>query len=339
MILQRILWIPWLAVVGVLACHGSRLPGSDATNPELPGPLGDGNVADGDVPNLPDSGELDFSSEKQSHDAPQEALDSLPVDPGGNDFGLADPSSEPGPDLILADPGTGDSEGLDRANADLGTPDTSSADNPIFRAAELRVVHPDFCFETGSGICSPATSLINDYLASAIGDPTDPLNLLFRLIPFLVQRPETDLLVGSGPCSFMGSIPIACAFSPSQPPTVFEGPLFLPHGCGPSSQPVPCFETAPKKVEMYFMGLFVAMHQAIVSGWIESGVAGLRITHGVLKGYVPVNTTKSLLFEIPGWGMVTLYDLVKHNPVVDQGGVKTFRFEFRFQADALAYLD
>ncbi len=189
------------------------------------------------------------------------------------------------------------------------------------------------------GGCAVDTAMVNDFLAAAVEDPADPVNLLLRFVPFEIGDPPGDLFVGGGPCQFIGATPIACAFSATDEPAVFEGPLLLPDGCGPPGHPVPCFETPERKVEMWFMGTFLAMHRARVSGVARDGPGGSRVTHGVLRGHVPVNTTKAFQIALPGGLVVSLHDLVKHNAVVDLDGVKTFLFELRFRADAVAYLD
>lgn len=319
-----------LAVAGV-GCHGSRPSGADVITLDVPGQDPGDGLADVDPGIAPDPGWTDPSRDGTPDGATPDpaTFDPSVPDIGLHDPGPLDPGGDPGRDLAIPDPGPGD----------LGIPDGTPADNPIFRASELVVVAPDFCLQTGGGGCAVDTTMVNGFLASAVGDPEDPLNLLFRFVPFEIGDPNADLFVGGGPCQFIGAIPIGCAFSATDEPAVFEGPLFLPDGCGPFGHPVPCFETPEKKIEMWFMGTFLAMHRARVSGWIETGPGGVRVTHGVLRGHVPVNTTKTFQIALPGGAVVSLYDLVKHNPVVDLDGVKTFVFEFRFRADAVAYLD
>ncbi len=319
-----------LAATGV-GCHGSRLSGADVINLDVPGQDRADGLADADPGIAPDPGWSDPSRDERPDGAiPDPAtLDPVLPDIGPHDPGPLDPAGDPGRDLAIPDPGPDDP----------GLSDVTPPDNPIFRASELVVVAPDFCLQTGGGGCAVDTAMVNAFLAAAIGDPADPLNLLLRFVPFSVGDPDADLYVGGGPCQFIGATPIGCAFSATDEPTVFEGPLFLPDGCGPPGHPVPCFETPEKKIEMWFMGTFLAMHRARVSGWIETGAGGVRLTHGVLRGHVPVNTTKAFQITLPGGVVVSLYDLVKHNPVVDLNGVGTFAFEFQFRADALAYLD
>ncbi len=318
-------------VVGGAGCHGTRSPGGDVVNLDLPGQDWGEGLADTDPGTGPDPGEPDAVRD-ETVDIPMSDdgfSDTTLVDPGP-----LDPGAEPGHDLARPDAGP-----FDLGIPDPGPPDAPPQDDPIFRASELVVVAPDFCLQTGGGGCAVDTTMVNAFLASAVGDPEDPLNLLFRFVPFEIGDPDADLFVGGGPCQFIGATPIGCAFSATDEPAVFEGPLFLPAGCGPPGHPVPCFETPEEKIEMWFMGTFLAMHQARVSGWIETGPGGVRITHGVLRGHVPVNTTKAFRIALPGGLVVSLHDLVKHNPVVDLDGVKTFVFEFRFRAGAVAYLD
>ncbi len=325
----------FLSLAGV-GCHGSRLPGVDVIALDLPGQDPGDAFADVDGWAAPDPGGLDPSTDGIPDAAMPDPATGDPIVPdlGPHDPGPLDPGGDLGRDLAIFDPGPGD-PGI----FDPGIPDATPPDTPVFRASELAVVEPDFCLQTGGGGCAVDTAKVNAFLASAVGDPKDPLNLLLRFVPFEIGDPDVDLFVGGGPCQFVGATPIGCAFSATDEPAVFEGPLFLPDGCGPPGHPVPCFETPEEKVEMWFMGTFLAMHRARVSGWIETGPAGVRITHGVLRGHVPVTTTKTFQIALPGGLVVSLYDLVKHNPVVDLDGVKTFVFEFRFRADAVAYLD
>lgn len=331
--MRRRWFLPLVATMAAtsMGCHGSRLSGADVINLDVPGQdRGDG-LADVDPGIAPDPGGSDPSWDGRPDGAIPDPGTPDPIlsDIGPHDPGPLDPGGDPGRDLVSSDPGPGDP----------GLPDAAPPDDPIFRTSELVAVQPDFCLQTAGGGCAVDAAMVNAFLAAAIGDPADPLNLLFRFEPFSVGDPGTDLYVGGGPCQFIGTTPIGCAFSTTDEPAVFEGPLFLPDGCGPPGHPVPCFETPEKKIEMWFMGAFLATHRARVSGWIETGPAGIRITHGHLKGFVPVNTTKAFQIALPGGVAVSLYDLVKHNPVVDLNGVKTFVFEFQFRADALAYLD
>ncbi len=320
----------------IAGCHGSRVGGGDVSPLDVLGqdldeakdadhrPGLDPGARDGDedreadIPAMPepfsDSGDESVQDQGPFETGPDDTGPWVADDPGSDEPGFDDPG---GP-------------------VDLAGPDAPPPESPVFRVSDLEVTAPEFCLRIG-GVCAVDTALVNAYLAAALADQDNPLNLLLRFVPFEVGSEETDLLFGSGPCLFIGTTPVACAFSTTEPPVTFEGPVFVP--CGLEEQPVACFQTPEKKVEMWFMGVFLAMHRAQVSGWIETGVGGFRITHGHLYGYVPVKTTKSFQVVLPSGLAVTLYDLVQHNPVVDLDGVKAYFFEFRFQADPVGYLD
>lgn len=207
--------------------------------------------------------------------------------------------------------------------------------NPIFRVERLTITSPGLCLTLDGQSCVVDQAMVNAYIGAAIKDTEDPLNLLLKFEPFVLEG-EGILLVGGGPCQFTGELPVACTFSPVEPPAKLAF-SFKQGGCGPSG--LPCFEATAEKIELWFFGEFLAMHKVAVSGLVEPSVDRVRIINGVISGFVPVTTTKYFQIVFPGIPSFTLYDLVKANPIYDVDGVKAFAFEFNFIAEALENLE
>lgn len=297
-----------------VACSGVGGGGSDLTTIDL-GPQEDVVLVDSgqdsmvplDIPvtdlPLPDLPDLPDTGQDLAMDVP---TDSGKLDTGPHDPGITDP----------------------------GKPDVKPIADPVFRASELVVLKPSFCLDLGAGSeCADVSKTINAYIAASIASVDAPMNLLFRLTPFLPQDPSVDLLVGNGTCQFENGQPVGCAYSGAEDPVLFEGPLFL--ACQPNTMGS-CFETTNKKIEMLFMGIFLALHDAVLSGRVDD--AGFEIQDGKIYGFVPVNTTKSIQVTLPGGSSYLLYDFLKHNPPEDLKGVKGYWFEFDFRAAGVEYL-
>jgi len=300
-----------------VACSGVGGGGSDLTTIDL-GPQEDTILSDQgqdttvppDVP-LVDGVVIDLPHVPDVPDAGQDLVTDLPVDAN-----QPDPSPE--------DPGF----------IDPGQPDVDPIADPIFRTSELEVMKPTFCLDMGVGAeCADVTKTVNAYIAASIANVDDPMNLLFRLTPFVLQDPSVNLIVGNGTCQFTDGKPAGCTFFGGEDPFLFEGPLFV--DCGPDLTGH-CFETSHMKIEMMFMGIFLALHDAVLSGRVDG--AGLEIKDGQIDGFVPVNTTKSIQVTLPGGSSYLLHDFLKHTPPDDLKGVKGYWFEFEFGAQGVEHL-
>lgn len=255
----------------------------------------------------------------------------LPGDPQGESGkDLANP--DPGPENGSLDPGTADPGTKDPGSLDPGSQDIVPIPDPVFRVSKLVVVQPGFCLDAGGAECIDVTDTVNAYVAASIGDAENPMNLLLRFVPFDLANSAANLLVGNGNCDFTNGKPTSCGFSETEKPFLFGGPLFKP--CQQMSSDI-CFETPKKKLEMMFMGIFLALHDGVLSGKPDPN--GLAITDGSIDGFVPVNTTKSIQVALPGGSSYLLYDFLKSNPVQELKGVKGFWFQFDFEAIGLDY--
>jgi len=315
-----------IVIAALFGCSGVG-GSSDVTLLDVPGK---------DVPLLEDASEPDLQIDSN---VPPDDKGVEPDDISIHDNFLPDPGFD---DQGTPDPGAQDPGQKDLSPGDMTKPDIQPVKNPVFRVEMLEVVEPGFCLQSSPGSpCTEVTDIVNDFIATSISNPENPLNLLLRFVPFEIGGYDTGLLVGPGTCVFEGDAPTGCAFSAAEKPVLFNGPLFKEGGCkvGPGRENLPCFETKQKKVEMYFMDIFLALHKAIVSGTVDMTALGWRIEPGGIVGFVPVNTTKSIQVALPGGMSLLLYDLLKHNPVDKVNGVSGFWFHFNYKADTVEYLE
>ena len=210
---------------------------------------------------------------------------------------------------------------------------------PLFRVDTLAILSPDLCYTfPGGPSCTSLTATVNSILDVNLKDDADPTDVVFQFNGIVPAEGSTAVVLGAGVCTrdAAGEI-LSCKVTdePMAPPVTFaESSLKQSGHCHEAPDvSAPCFVTPVKDgLVLSVAGLQIGMTSSMAAGRFHGANPKLEIVDGYIEGFLPKQTAATLVFDLPGAGVVALTDLLAKTPMETKGGLEGWTLEFSFTA-------
>jgi hypothetical protein len=181
---------------------------------------------------------------------------------------------------------------------------------------------------------------VNQLIADTLNDPEAPLDILGVFDTLDLSLDKGFMTLGQGACArnLNGEIE-QCDFVDDPPPAEFNNVLFSTEAkCMVEPEiNAHCFRTNEAEVAIKLLDIVLGLKKGLASGHFTQPPAYPTITPGVIKGFLPEAFTKTVGVEVPGFGMVPLYDLFKDNPTSELDGLAGWNVELSFEASLVPF--